>query len=62
MNSQRWTWGESDFELYVPIRNKKKLALLGGLSIPFVLTIGTNWIYMIGLGILNKYNPLWIYR
>lgn len=62
MNSETWTWGESNYELYQPIRNKKKLALLGTLSIPFILTIGTNWIYALGLGVLNKYKPIWIYQ
>jgi len=48
--------------LYKPKKNKKKLLLLGLAAIPFLLTIGTNWMYFVGLKLLTKFNPLWIYR
>lgn len=49
-------------KLYKPKKNKKKVGLLIGLAIPFLLTVGTNWIYLVGLKLLTKYRPLWIYN
>ncbi len=48
--------------LYKPKINRKKQILLLAGFIPFFLTVGTNWIYLIGLKLLTKFNPLWIYK
>lgn len=49
-------------KLYTPTRNKKKLAFLGVLAIPFLITPATNWLYVLGLGVLTKVSPLWVYN
>lgn len=48
--------------LYRAKVNGKKQAALLIATIPFLLTVGTNWIYFVGLKLLTKYNPLWIYQ
>ena len=49
-------------KLYKPRLNRKKQILLLVAAVPFILTIGTNWIYLLGLKMLSKFNPLWIYN
>ncbi len=49
-------------KLYTPQKNKKKLGLLGILAIPFLLTPFSNWLYFGGLTLLQKLNPLWLYK
>ena len=49
-------------ELYKPRLNRRKQVLLLVAAVPFILSLGTNWIYLLGLKLLTKFNPLWIYN
>lgn len=48
-------------EHYKPKVNQKKRVILILSFIPFALTIGTNWVWFVGVKMLNKFNPLWLY-
>lgn len=48
--------------LYTPRKNKFKVAVLGVLAIPFLITPFSNWVYLVGLNLLFKINPLWVFK
>ena len=49
-------------KLYTPKVNNKKRGLLIGLFVILILTPFTNWIFPLTLKVINKFNPLWIYK
>lgn len=49
-------------ELYKPKVNRWKQVFLLLAFIPFFVTVGTNWLYFVGLKALFKYDLLWLYR
>lgn len=62
MKTQVYIWGESRYEICAIPKNKKRVAFLGVLAIPFIVTLGTNWIYLLGVSILFKIKPLWLFQ
>ena len=62
MISKKYIWGNRTYNLYTPQKNKIKLMILGVLAIPFLLTPFTNGFYLLGLKLLFKLNPLWVYN
>lgn len=48
--------------MYIPKVNRKKQLLLLVAFVPFFVTFGTNWLYFLGLQVLFKLNPLFIYQ
>lgn len=62
MKTQIYTWGNRRYEVCAIPKNKKKVGLLGILGLTALVTPGTNPIYLGGLKLLTKYNPLWVYR
>lgn len=48
--------------LYTPKKNKFKVVALGVLAIPFIVTPFSNWVYALGVGVLFKINPLWVFK
>lgn len=61
MNSEVWTWGESNYELYEPRMNQYKKFGIGGFVVACILTPGTNWM-LIPIKMLVKRNLGWFYR
>jgi len=49
-------------KLYTPKRNKTKLAILFGFVGLCLITPFTNWMIVVVASLINKFNPLWIYR
>jgi len=47
---------------YKPKRNKFKVGLLFGLIGVCLITPATNWLIPISFKIINKFNPIWIYK
>jgi len=62
VNTIKYKWGQGVYTLYTPQVNRKRQGLLIVAFIPFLLTIGTNWLYFVGLRILLKLNPLFLYK
>ncbi|KKK48589.1 hypothetical protein LCGC14_3143600 [marine sediment metagenome] len=62
MKTQIYIWGNRRFEVCKIPKNKKKVGFLGVLAIPFILTLGTNWLYLLGVNVLFRIKPLWIFQ
>ncbi len=62
MNNFLLAYRHPSIDLYKPQINRKRQIGLIIAFIPFLLTIGTNWLYFIGLHYLFKFKPLFIYQ
>ena len=49
-------------KLYKPKVNRKRQIPLFLAAIPFLCTVGTNWIYFLGINLLFKLDPIFLYR
>jgi len=58
----KYKWGDRSWEFYKPKVNRKRQIILVLSFLPFFFTIGTNWIYFVGLKLLLKLNPLFLYK
>ena len=58
----KYTWGNFQGETYKPTVNRKRQVGLFLAFIPFFLTVGTNWMYFVGLKYLFKFKPLFLYQ